>query len=182
MEELLKELFGEESLTYEQFSSKVVEKGYKLADLKSGKYVDKKKYEDEVNAKESSIKDLQEQLKARDKDLKGLQSQLSDGNKDNETKISELTEQVSKLQADYKNATVEYEKKLSSQAYNFAVREHANSLKFTSEAAQRDYINQMISANLQMKDNAIVGATDFYNTYKTANEKAFAKKTSARRN
>jgi hypothetical protein len=171
--EFLKELFGEEALTYEQLLAKVNEKGLKVADLSTGKYVDKKKYEDEVSTKDTSIKDLQEQIKTRDKDLKALQSQLSDGNKDNETKISELTAQVTKLQGDYKNATSEYEKKLSAQAYNFAVREYAGGRKFTSEAAKRDFINEMISANLQMKDNALVGADIFEASYKANNADAF---------
>lgn len=171
--DFLKELFGDGALTFEQLSAKVTEKGFKIADLSTGNYVAKKKYEDEVNAKDGSIADLQEQLKARDKDLKSLQSQLSDGSKDSETKISELTEQVSKLQNDYKTVTEEYKQKLSSQAYNFAVREYAGSKKFTSEAAKRDFISEMISANLTMKDNTIVGATDFETAYRANNSDAF---------
>ena len=171
--DFLKELFGDEALTFEQLSSKVSEKGLKLADLSTGKYVDKKKYEDEVNSKEGSIKDLQEQLKSRDKDLKDLKAQLSDGSKDNETKIAELTEQVTKLQSDYKTATADYEKKLSSQAYEFAVREDANGIKFTSEAAKREFIREMISADLKMQDNTIVGATDFETNYRGKNSDSF---------
>lgn len=171
--DFLKELFESGALTWEQFTQAVSEKGYKLADLSTGNYVAKKKYEDEVGAKETSISDLQEQLKSRDKDLKDLKSQLSDGSKDNETKISELTEQVTKLQSDYKNATADYEKRLSTQAYNFAVREYAGGKKFTSEAAKRDFINEMISANLTMKDNTIVGATDFETSYRANNADAF---------
>ena len=99
--DFLKDLYGSEALTFEQLSAKVTEKGLKLADLSTGNYVAKKKYEDELSAKETSINDLQEQLKTRDKDLKSLQSQLSDGNKDNETKIADLTQQVSQLQNDF---------------------------------------------------------------------------------
>ena len=175
--DFLKELFGDEALTFEQLSSKVTEKGLKLADLSTGNYVAKKKYEDEVNAKDTSISDLQEQLKTRDKDLKALQSQLSDGNKDNETKIADLTQQVSKLQDDYKTATSDYEKRLATQAYNFAVKEYAGTKKFTSEAAKRDFINEMISAKLVMKDNTLVGATDFENTYRANNADAFVVET-----
>ena len=39
----LKELFGDGSLTYEDFTAKVAEKGYKLADLSKGGYVSKEK-------------------------------------------------------------------------------------------------------------------------------------------
>lgn len=171
--DFLKDLYGSEALTFEQLSAKVTEKGLKLADLSTGNYVAKKKYEDEISAKETSINDLQEQLKTRDKDLKSLQSQLSDGNKDNETKIADLTQQVSQLQNDYKTAKSEYEEKLSSQAYNFAVREYAGGKKFTSEAAKRDFINEMLSAKLVMKDNTLVGATDFETSYRANNADAF---------
>ena len=171
--DFLKEIFGEDSLTFEAFASKVTEKGIKLTDLSTGNYVDKKKYEDAVSTKDTSINDLQKQLKERDTDLKNLQAQLSDGTKDNETKISELTGQLTKLQDDYKNAKKDYEDKLSAQAYNFAVREYAGGRKFTSEAAKRDFINEMLSAKLSMKDNAIIGATDFETTYRASNADAF---------
>lgn len=171
--DFLKEVFGEESLTFEQFAGKVTSKGLKLADLSTGNYVDKKKYEDAVSSKDASITDLQKQLKERDGDLKNLQAQLSDGTKDNETKIADLTGQVTKLQEDYKNAKKEYEDKLSAQTYNFAVREFANGLKFTSEAAKRDFTNEMLSAKLSMKDNTIIGASDFETAYKANNADAF---------
>lgn len=171
--DFLKEIFGEDTLTFDAFVSKVTEKGIKLADLSTGNYVDKKKYEDAVSTKDTSINDLQKQLKERDTDLKNLQAQLSDGTKDNETKISELTGQLTKLQDDYKNAKKDYEDKLSAQAYNFAVREYAGGRKFTSEAAKRDFINEMLSAKLSMKDNSIIGATDFETTYRANNADAF---------
>lgn len=41
----LKELFGDGALTAEEFAAKVAEKGYKLADLSGGTYVDKKKFD-----------------------------------------------------------------------------------------------------------------------------------------
>lgn len=44
MEEL-KSLFGEGSLSYEEFSQKLSEANVKLANLKSGNYVDKSKYD-----------------------------------------------------------------------------------------------------------------------------------------
>lgn len=44
MEEL-KELFGEDSLDFATFESKLNEKGYKLANIKAGGYVDKNKFD-----------------------------------------------------------------------------------------------------------------------------------------
>lgn len=175
--DFLKDLFGEEALTWDQFSKIVTEKGFKLADLSKGDYVSSKKYRDELDAKESSIVELNKQLKTRDTDIKNLQTQLNDGNVDSETKITTLTEQLSKLQGDYDTAKEEYKNRLNKQAYEFAVKEFANDKKFTSNAAKRDFINEMINENLKMKDNKIMGADDFMAAYQTANSDAFVVET-----
>ena len=173
--DFLKELFGEEALTYEQFSNQMNERGLKLADLSTGNYVGKKKYEDEISAKAKAIEDLQTQIKTRDKDIKGLQEQLA-GNADDATKIADLTEQLGKLQGDYDTAKKTYEKQLSKQSYEFAVREFANNQEFTSNAARRDFINEMISENLKMKNDTIIGADDFMAEYAKTNADAFVVK------
>ena len=41
----MKELFGDGALTAEEFEAKVTEKGYKLADLSTGEYVNKNKFD-----------------------------------------------------------------------------------------------------------------------------------------
>ena len=46
MEEELKELFGEKSLSYDDFSKAIEGKGMKLANLSAGGYIAKSKYED----------------------------------------------------------------------------------------------------------------------------------------
>lgn len=170
--EFLKELFGEGSLTYEQFSQAVSAKGYKLADLSTGNYVGKHKYDDEVAAKESAINDLKAQLKTRDADIRGLKDQLT-SDADNATKITDLTSQLEKLQGDYDTAKKDYEARLGKQSYEFAVKEFANSQQFTSNAAKRDFINEMISENLKMKNGNIIGADDFMKVYSEANSDAF---------
>ena len=170
--DFLKELFGEEALTFEQFSTAVSNKGYKLADLSTGNYVDKHKHEDAISAKDNAISDLNEQIKTRDKDIKGLQKQLQ-GDADNETKIAELTSQLETLQGDYDTAKKDYEARLGKQSYEFAVKEFANLQQFTSNAAKKQFINEMVSENLKMKDGSIIGADDFMKVYKEANEDSF---------
>lgn len=171
--EFLKSLFESGAITWEQFSAAVSEKGYKVADLATGNYVAKKKYEDDLKAKEDSISDLNVQLSTRDADMTNLKKQLGEGGKDSETKISELTSQISKMQEEYEAVKTEYSSKLESQSYEFAVREFANGKKFTSNAAKRDFINSLISENLKMKDNTILGAEDFVKTYSTEDPDAF---------
>lgn len=43
--EFLKDLFGAEALTYDQLAAKVAEKKMKLADISTGAYVGKEKFE-----------------------------------------------------------------------------------------------------------------------------------------
>lgn len=171
--DFLKKLFESGALTWEQFLAACNEKGYKLADLSTGNYVAKKKYEDELAAKDSTIEELNTQISNRDTDITNLQKQLEDGSKDNATKLAEVTSQLSKLQGDYETAKSDYEGKLSAQAYEFAVKEFAGTKNFTSAAARRDFIKEMIASNLTMKDNKILGAEDFVAAYTNENADAF---------
>ena len=170
--DFLKALFGENALTWEQFSSAVANKGYKLADLSTGKYVDKKKFDNEVKNRDTTIEELQGQITTRDTDITNLKTQLEDGAKDTETKVADLTAQITKLQGDYSNAQSDFEKRLNAQSYDFAVREYANSKVFTSAAAKRDFISEMLSENLKMKDKTIIGADDFMKLYTDQNPDA----------
>ena len=171
--DFLKKLFENGALTWEQFEAAVTANGYKVADLSTGNYVSKKKFDDEIATRDTTIGDLQDQISTRDTDIKNLQTQIADGSKDNDTKISELNQQITKLQNDYETARTDYENKLSHQAYEFAVKEFASGKKFTSKAAQRDFTNEMLAQNLQMKDNSILGADDFMKSYQEENPDAF---------
>lgn len=171
--EFLKALFESGALTWEQFSAAVTDKGYKLVDLSSGNYVSKLKYDDDIQTRDTTISDLNTQIANRDTDIATLQSQLTDGSKDSETKISDLTSQIATLQSNYEAQKTDYESKLSAQQYEFAVRNFAGKQKFSSNAAKRDFIKEMISANLTMQDKTIMGADDFATKYRETNSDAF---------
>lgn len=171
--DFLKELFANGAITWEQFVQAVTSKGYKLADLSTGNYVDKKKFEDGVSAKDTQIKELTEQITSRDKDLSSLKKQLSDGNTDSQTKLTELTEKLTKLQGDYESAKKDYEGRLAKQAYESAVKLYAVDKKFTSVAARRDFESQLINANLKMDNGKIQGIGDFEAEYRKNNADAF---------
>ena len=179
--DFLKSLFESGALTWEQFSEAVKDKSYKLADLSKGDYVSSKKHEDELNVKDATIKDLNGQIATRDTDIEGLKNQLADVGTDSEGKIKSLSDTISKLQGDYETVKTDYEARLGTQSYEFAVREFANSKQFTSKAAKRDFINEMISENLKMKDKSILGAEDFVTAYSEANEDAFGKQESTKK-
>lgn len=171
--EFLKSLFESGALTWEQFSEAVNQKGFKICDLSKGNYVAKKKYEDDLATRDTTISDLKGQISTRDTDLANLKKQLEDGNTDNSQKITNLQNELTKLQGTYDTTKTEYENKLKAQKYQFAVKEFANGKKFSSNAAKRDFINEMLGANLVMDNDTIMGADDFTTKYKETNSDAF---------
>lgn len=172
--DFIKKLFEgvEEGLTYEQFKAKADEAGIKLANLSDGKYVSKSKYDSDLSAKDSQIKDLNDTIAARDNDLTDIKSQLEKAGAD-EGKLSKLSSDLEALQSKYDDEVKGYQAKLNKQAYEFAVKEFANSKQFTSNAAKRDFINSMIAKELKVEDGKILGAEDFVTSYSTDNADAF---------
>ena len=171
--DFLKSLFENGAITWEQFQQGVEANGYKIADLSKGAYVAKHKYDDDIASRDATITELNGQITQRDTDIAGLKDKLENSSADNKTKVEDLNNQLAQLQTDYAKEKSDYEAKLSHQAYSFAVKEFANTKKFSSKAAQRDFINEMMSANLQMKDNTILGADDFVKLYQEQNSDAF---------
>lgn len=168
----IKELFGEGSLSYEEFEKAMKEKGAKFVDLSEGNYVSKDKFENEVSGKDNQINTLNDTIKARDKDLKDLKAQLKEAGTDAE-KLTEFQTQLENLQTQYKQDTDNYKKQLSTQAYEFAVKDFANGKKFSSNGAKKDFIRSMIDKELKMEGDKILGADDFFNAYATEDPNAF---------
>lgn len=171
----IKELFDKAengTLTFTQFEELAKANNAKFADLSTGAYVSKDKFDNEVTSKDNQISTLNETIKSRDKDLKDLKAQLTEAGTDSE-KLAELQTQFGNLQTQYKNDTENYKSQLSKQAYEFAVKDFANSKKFSSNAAKRDFINSMIAKELKMEGDKILGADDFVTAYSTDNADAF---------
>lgn len=77
MDEELKELFGENTLSYDDFTKAVEEKGMKLANLSAGGYVAKSKYDDDVKkAKGLDYKKKFEDLQASIEGDDGVNAKL----------------------------------------------------------------------------------------------------------
>ena len=171
----LKEIFNKAEngvLDYDQFQAACKEEGIKLADLSSGDYVSKKKYEDDLVAKDSQISTLNDTIVKRDTDLQNLKNQLTEAGNDVE-KLNQLSTDLSALQNKYDDDVRNYQQQLQKQAYEFAVKEYANTKQFTSNAARRDFINSMIAKELKMDGDKILGADDFVSSYSMDNEDAF---------
>lgn len=171
----IKEIFEKAengTLTFEQFESAVKEGNAKFVDLSMGEYVSKHKYDNDLSTRDTQISTLNETLTSRDNDLKTLQEQLESAGKD-AGKLEELQTKFKELQTTYKTDADKYQNQLKAQAYEFAVKEFANKEKFSSNAAKKVYINEMIAANLPVNENGILGAMDFLTKYKTDNPDSF---------
>ena len=160
------------SLTVEEFNRIAQESKAKFTDLAEGKYVDRQKYLDELAAKDTQIAGLNETITKRDTDLQTLQTQLKDAGTD-AGKLEELTGSLAQLQEKYTHDVENLKGQLTHQAYEFAVRDFAAKQKFSSTAAQRDFVANMIAKNLPMESGVILGADDFMKVYAKENKDAF---------
>ena len=171
----LKELFSKAEggvFTYDTFMSAINAAGIKLADLSTGEYVSKRKYDDDLKVKEDTITTLNGTISKRDEDLAGLKEKLKEAGTD-ATKLGELTTQFNDLQTKYDTDIKEYQAQLKQQEYEFAVKDFANAKSFTSNAAKRDFIQSMIAKNLNVENGKIIGGEDFTTGYLADNPDAF---------
>lgn len=171
----LKDLFDKAengTLTYEQLETAMKEAKANFVDLSDGGYVSKHKHDDELNAKDVQITTLNDTITKRDADLADLKGKLKNAGTD-ATKLAELSTNFDTLQTKYDNDIKDYQNKLAKQAYEFAVKEFAGTKKFTSNAAKRDFIQEMLSKDLKMEQDKILGADDFVTAYSANNADAF---------
>lgn len=170
----VKELFDKAengTLTWEQFQAASGEA--KFVDLTEGNYVSKQKFENEISQKDTRITELTNTISARDTDLATLQQTLKDaGDVD---ALKQASKDLADLQKRYDKETKDYQAQLSRQAYEFAVKEFANSKNFSSKAAKRDFTQAMLAKNLQLEEGRIIGAEDFVDMYAKDNDDAFVK-------
>lgn len=170
---VIEEIFNKSetgTLTFEQF--KELSDGMKFADISKGDYVSKSKFDSEISNKEEQIKQLNSTISARDTDLAELQKKLEAAGND-ATKLAELNTNLTDLQNRYDEEVKNYRAQLESQRYEFAVNNLANTKKFTSGAAKRDFIHSLMDSKLTMEGENIVGIDDFITKYLTDNADAF---------
>ena len=101
--EFLKELFTE-PLTFEAFSKAVNEKGYKLANLSGGEYVDKKKLTDAL----FKNKELTEQLSTMSGEMQELKDKGATA-EDYKSKFEQLKADIERKEEDPKTAAADKE-------------------------------------------------------------------------
>ena len=113
-------------------------------------------------------------IKQRDADIKDLQGKLKDAGTDT-TKLADLQKELSELQETYNTEKSNYEKQLSKQAYEFAIKEKVAELKFSSNSAKKAFIADALKEEMKMKDGQLQGFDDFLESYKKTDADAFLK-------
>ena len=117
-------------------------------------------------------------IKQRDADIKELQGKLKDAGTDT-TKLADLQKELSALQDTYNTEKSNYEKQLSQQAYEFAIKEKVAELKFSSNSAKKAFIADALKEEMKMKDGQLQGFDDFLESYKKTDADAFLKEDTA---
>ena len=128
--EFLKELFGNESLTYEQLAAKVAEKKMKLADLSTGAYVGKDKYE----------------TLTADRD--GLKQRLEEAN-------GKLEGYDPEWKTKAEQAQTEADAKVNKIRRGYLLKEAAGGIKFSSESAKKAFLSDLEAAELPVQEDKV---------------------------
>ena len=73
----------------------------------------------------------------------------------------------------YEESKGEYEKKLADQAYEFALKQKVDSLKFSSNSAKKAFIADAMKEEMKIKDGELQGFDSFVKSYKENDAGAF---------
>lgn len=171
--EFLKALFTNgEALTFDQLAEKVKAAKLSVVDISHGEYVSRAKYDDDRNALKQQVTDLQGQITQRDTDMTELQKKLTTAQAD-ASKLGEAQQSLTDLQTKYDAEKKAYDDKLARQAYEFAVREKANGLQFSSNAAKRAFIQDANTKEFKLDGDTLLGFDDYVAKYKADDPEAF---------
>lgn len=133
---------------------------------------EKGKFATERTTLQGQISDLQGQVTQRDTDLAELNEKLTAAQAD-ASKLPEAQTALTGLQSKYNTEKQEWEQKNAQQAYEFAVKMEAGKLKFSSAAAQRDFVRGAIEKGMKLEGEKILGFTDYVESYKKDDPGAF---------
>lgn len=167
--EFLKALFGNgEALTYDQLVEKATAAKINAVNIADGSYVSKAKFDDKVNTLSQQVTDLTGKITQRDTDMSDLQAKLTAAQAD-AGKLTDAQSALTALQTKYSADQTEWQQKVQKQQYEFAIREKANGMKFTSPAAKRDFIREATGKEFKVDGETLLGYEDFVSKYKTEN-------------
>lgn len=118
-------------------------------------------------------KQYDEEIKKRDDDLTSLQDQLKNADVD-AAKVKDLNDKIALMQEENEKATKAYEQQLETQRYEFAIKERANGLKFSSTSAKKTFIADAIAKGMKLDGDNVLGFDDFVEAYKKDDAAAFS--------
>lgn len=171
--EFLKNLFnGDEALTFEQLSAKIAEAKLNVVNIADGSYISKGKFDAKVSSLTQQVADLQGQVAQRDTDLSDLNARLTAAQTD-AGKLAEAQNALTGLQSKYEADKQAYEQRISKQAYEFAIKEKAGALKFSSASAKRAFIAEAIAKEFKQDGDKLQGYDDFVSDYQKNDPGAF---------
>ena len=172
----LKALFDNGPLTYEQFAEAAKAAKLKLVNLADGGYVSQAKYNDDVNGLNQQVSQLNDQISKRDADMATLKQSLESAQAD-AGKLSGVQQSLTDLQTKYAQEKAQLETTMAKQRYEFAVRERANTLTFSSAAAKKAFIQEAIGKEFKQDGDTLLGYDEFVAKYRTDDPGAFVQET-----
>lgn len=148
-------------------------KHVRFVDLSEGGYVSADKHTDKVISLSEQVRELTAQIGQRDADITALNEALTAAQAD-ASKLPDAQTALAEMSKRYEADKQAWADKTAAQAYEFAIREKANELKFTSAAARRDFIREAIEKKFTQDGGTLLGYSDFVTQYKADNPGAVA--------
>lgn len=170
--DFLKALFNDGPLTFDQFVEAAKAAKINLVDLSKGGYVSEAKHNDKLGALQQQVTDLTDQIGKRDADIATLRTSLEAAQAD-AGKLAGVQQTLTTLQTQYAEDKTRYEKRISDQQYEFAIRERANELQFSSASAKKAFIQDAIGKGFKMDGDKLLGYDEFAEQYKANDPGAF---------
>ena len=136
----------------------------------------KTKLQTQVDTLTQQNTDLQGQVTQRDADLTELNTKLTNAGQ-SATKLTQVQTDLTNLQTKYNTEKTDWESKLAKQNYEFLVKEAVSGMKFTSNAAKKEFINGLVEKKLPVENDKLLGIDDYVASQKEADPGIFAVET-----
>lgn len=163
--DFLKAILGDK---YPEFEAAIIaynalpenkDKQVKLANLGSGEYVGKAKY-DTMEQERNNYKALHDTAQAALKKFEGVN-------------VEDLQGEIKKLKGDLDNKDTEYKETIARMEYDGALGKYFEAFKFTSELAKKAAMDEFRKKELKLENGQFLGGDDFMKQLKEANPTAF---------
>lgn len=136
----------------------------------------KTKLQTQIDTLTQQNTDLQGQVTQRDTDLTELNTKLTNAGQ-SATKLTQVQTDLTNLQTKYNTEKTDWESKLAKQNYEFLVKEAVSGMKFTSNAAKKEFINGLVEKKLPVENDKLLGIDDYVASQKEADPGIFAVET-----